>query len=130
MLFFVSRVQDGLSSQLYRTEPVQRHSVTLRMSRLYLFISMMSQASLGVPYISSNANHIFTLGPFTLLNSNTGISSAVVSDTAIWLARVYYGNRGSTVCRSFRNVIEFYGVEALELRLTSTLEGQVVLSFV
>ena len=80
-----------------------------------------------------HANHIFTLGLFTLLTSNTGISwisSAVVSDTAIWLARGYYGNPGSTVCRSFRNVIEFYGVKALELRLILTLEGQVVLSFV
>ena len=54
----------------------------------------------------------------------------MVSDTVIWLARVYYGNPGSTVCRSFRNVIEFYGVEALELRLILTLEGQVVMSFV
>ena len=34
------------------TESVQRHSVTLRMSILYLFISMMSQASLGVSYMA------------------------------------------------------------------------------
>lgn len=36
----------------WRTEPVQRHSVTLRMSGLYLFIPMMSQASLDVSYMA------------------------------------------------------------------------------
>ena len=36
----------------WRTEPAQRRSVTLRMSILYLFVSMMSQASLDVSYMA------------------------------------------------------------------------------